>query len=59
MSGLNFILGQLSFSPQGDVCMGTGYMETVGFPDSNVFPIHETLCRIPYSENAARVLVHP
>merc|ERR1711959_837513 len=41
-NGLNFLLGQLAFSPLGDVCMGTGYLESRGFPDSLLFADYST-----------------
>jgi len=39
--------------------MGTGYLESEGFPDSNVIPDQSTLVKIPWSIGHARVLVHP
>lgn len=39
--------------------MGTGYLESEGFPDSNVYPDQDTLVKIPYTPGHARVLVHP
>lgn len=57
--GLNFLLGQLAFDAQAGVAMGTGYLETRGFPDSHIMPDLETLQVLPWAENTARVLCEP
>merc|ERR1711959_314565 len=58
-NGLNFLLGQLAFSPLGDVCMGTGYLESRGFPDSLLFADYSTYKVVPYADATARVLCTP
>lgn len=58
-NGLNFLLGQLAFDAQAGVAMGTGYLETLGFPDSHIFPDLTTLQVLPWAEDTARVLCEP
>src|SRR5438067_1442703 len=36
--GLNFLLGHLGFDAQAGVAPGTGYLESLGFPDARLFP---------------------
>ena len=57
--GLNFLLGQLGFDVQAGVALGTGYLESLGFPDSRIFPDLSTYAVIPWSDSTARVLCEP
>lgn len=57
--GLNFLLGQLAFDVQANVAMGTGYLESLGFPDSHIMPDASTLQILPWADKTARVLCEP
>ncbi len=57
--GLNFLLGQLAFDVQAQVAMGTGYLETLGFPDSQIMPDLATYQVLPWADKTARVLCEP
>lgn len=57
--GLNFLLGQLGFDVQAGVAMGTGYLESLGFPDSRIFPDPETYVILPWADRTARILCEP
>lgn len=57
--GLNFLLGQLAFDVQAHVAMGTGYLESLGFPDSNIFPDPATYQVLPWADRTARILCEP
>ncbi len=57
--GLNFLLGHLGFDAQGGVAPGSGYLEDLGFPDSQLFPDLSTLTTIPWAESSASVLCEP
>ncbi len=57
--GLNFLLGQLGFDAQAGVAMGTGYLESLGFPDSRIFPDPETYVILPWADRTARILCEP
>src|SRR5581483_12288163 len=54
--GLNFLLGQLAFDAQANVAMGTGYLESLGFPDSLILPDPNTFQVLPWADSTARVL---
>ncbi len=58
-AGLNFLLGQLAFDAQAGVALGTGYLESLGFPDSHIFPDPATLQILPWADRTARVLCEP
>ncbi|HZQ10046.1 MAG TPA: glutamine synthetase, partial [Anaerolineae bacterium] len=57
--GLNFLLGQLAFDVQAGVALGTGYLESLGFPDSHIFPDPNTFQVLPWADSTARVLCEP
>lgn len=57
--GLNFLLGQLGFDVQAGVAMGTGYLEDLGFPDSQIVPDLTTFQILPWADHTARVLCEP
>lgn len=57
--GLNFLLGQLSLDVQARVAVGTGYLESLGFPDSSIFPDPATYQVLPWADKTARVLCEP
>jgi glutamine synthetase len=57
--GLNFLLGQLAFDVQARVAMGTGYLESLGFPDSHIMPDLTTFQILPWADKTARVLCEP
>ncbi|MBI4675511.1 MAG: glutamine synthetase [Chloroflexi bacterium] len=57
--GLNFLLGQLAFDAQAGVAMGSGYLESLGFPDSHILPDLSTLQVLPWADQTARVLCEP
>lgn len=58
-NGLNFLLGQLAFDAQAGVAMGTGYLESLGFPDSHIFPDMTAYQILPWADKTARVLCEP
>src|SRR6266545_5287455 len=57
--GLNFLLGQLGLDVQGGVALGTGYLEDLGFPDSQIFPDPATFRVLPWLDATARIICEP
>src|SRR4051794_16211752 len=55
-SGLNFVLGTLSFDVQFGVAFGTGYLEEVGFGDARIRPDLSTYRVLPWADRTARLL---
>ena len=58
-NGLNFLLGQLSLDVQAGVATGTGYLENLGFPDSQIYPDASTFRILPWADKTARILCEP
>jgi glutamine synthetase len=58
-TGVNFLLGQLGFDAQAMVAPGTGYLEELGFPDSQIRPDFDTFQVLPWADKTARVLCEP